>query len=434
MFQPVKVKIQSFQSIEDIEFDVEGFTCVTGKTNIGKSSIMRSISGALLNKPVTNLIRTGAKSCSVRLSSEQWGLLWEKAERGLNRYTIDGKSERLENVGQRQPEPVAAMGFGSVRVGDRDLYPWYASQWAPVFLLDEGGPTVTQFISEISGLDVLQNAITLGLKSKKKLVEESKTAAIEAVRFKQNLSKVDKLDSLAEIVGELDNQAESIVQYETRVEKCKKFHLEISNAYSAVMLLDGFDEIQIPFEAFGDDIKRTVNMNRLWTQLEIAAKAVIALRGKNIDVPEAPTKFYDDWAKIRKYDGIDDLKKSAEKLEPVGSLAVPSLPDKSEVDEAALAEKMQSNIERLQGSVNALELDVQVPDSLNMLEDLEKVGTAKKMFVEINSATVEIKQLDAEFAQATKDLNSVLKELGKIPSCPTCSRPLITQDHSHTHS
>jgi len=45
---PVKIRIKNFQSIEDLEIEVRGFTAITGKTNIGKSAIMRAISSAML--------------------------------------------------------------------------------------------------------------------------------------------------------------------------------------------------------------------------------------------------------------------------------------------------------------------------------------------------------------------------------------------------
>lgn len=42
--KPVKVSIKNFQSVSDIEFEIHGFTCITGPTNIGKSAIIRAIS------------------------------------------------------------------------------------------------------------------------------------------------------------------------------------------------------------------------------------------------------------------------------------------------------------------------------------------------------------------------------------------------------
>ena len=429
MFQPVKVRIQNYQSIEDIKFEVAGFTTITGKTNIGKSAIMRALSGALLNKPVVNLVRTGAKSCSVQLSSEQWGLLWEKAEKGLNRYTIDGKAERLENVGQRQPEPVSVMGFSSVRIGDRDLYPWYASQWTPVFLLDEGGPTVTQFISEISGLDVLQNAISLSLKGKKKALDGLKSASSEAEKLRAKLEKIGKLNEFTTMVKELDSQAESILQYEVRISRGSVLLEEIETALASIDTLDPVQDISVPQNGMGDKIALTLSMNRRLFKLEEAAKAVIALHGKSADVPEPPKMEHGVWAKIQKYAGVDKLKSSVAALEPVAKVLLPPHPNQAEINRLKKAGAIRAQIDKLKKSVSALSSKMAIPVSPNSA-DIAKVVKGKVVLSEMEKARSDIDQLNLALCQINPDLNDVLEELKKIPSCPTCSRPLASS-HSH---
>ena len=426
---PVHVVIKSYQSIEDLEFDVAGFTCVTGKTNIGKSAIMRAVSGALLNKPVTNLVRSGSKSCSVRLQSEQWGLLWEKAEKGLNRYTIDGKAERLENVGQRQPEPVAAMGFSSVRVGDRDLYPWYASQWTPVFLLDEGGPTVTQFISEISGLDVLQNAISLGLKSKKKALDDAKIASAEADQLRVKLQRVDNLDELITMTKELESQAESIAEYEKRVARGKELDATIVEAVSMIDVLHHVEGVHIPANGMVGEIETTLKMYHRWLKLEEAAKAVIALHGKKTDIPEAPCAEHDTWMKVRKYAVVDGLKLSVKKLEPIERMTLPSVVDKTGIDKLKRGKAILEQVRRLNKTVSLLSSTVSLPISPD-IGQLHKTAQAKTLLGEIETAQSDMARFGKELVQVDDDLAGVLRELQKIPSCPTCSRPVVS---NHVH-
>jgi DNA repair exonuclease SbcCD ATPase subunit len=426
---PIRVSIKSYQSIEGLEFDVTGFTCVTGPTNIGKSAIMRAISGALLNKPVTNLVRTGSKQCSVRLASEQWGLLWEKAEKGVNRYTIDGKAEKLENVGQRQPEPIASMGFGSVRIGDRDLYPWYASQWTPVFLLDEGGPTVTQFISEISGLDILQNAITLGLKGKKKALDDFKLVSVEADQFKLKLKKVSKLDELVAMTNELESQAESIAEYERRVERGRELLTSTSEAAAMIDVMQRVTEIEVPPNGMGNEISTALNMYHRWVKLEEAAKSIISLHGKTIGIPELPCEQHDTWTKIRKYAAVDRLKSSVEKLDPIEYTQLPKQLSGLEVNEIKQAQIFRDNIEKLRKSTIVLSSSVPMPAGPKANE-LDNLTQGKTILSEIEKASADVSKLGKTLSQIDKGLGDVLKELDAIPSCPTCNRPMI-QEHLH---
>lgn len=427
---PVHVVIKSYQSIDELEFDVTGFTCITGKTNIGKSAIMRAVSGALLNKPVTNQVRSGAKSCSVRLASEQWGLLWEKAEKGLNRYTIDGKAEKLENVGQRQPEPIAAMGFSSVRIGDKDLYPWYASQWTPVFLLDEGGPTVTQFISEISGLDILQNAISLGLKSRKKVLDDGKAASCEADQFKAKLTKVEKLDDLIVLTSELGSQAESIEEYEARIKRGKELEAAIANASAMIGVLSRVADVRVPPNGMGEEISTTLSMHHRLVKLDEAAKSIIALRGGPSSIPVAPESEHETWVKIRKYESIDRLKSSVGKLEPIGDVSLPAPPAEADVGRIKRAKALHEQIKKLQKSTAVLDSKLKVPSDPDVSDRLEKVVKGKSILSEMDRMKSDIDQLNLGLSQLNADLNGVLEELKSIPSCPTCKRPLASK---HVH-
>ena len=125
MLKPVHVEIENFQSIKSLKFDINGFTCITGKTNIGKSSILRAISSAISNRPVINFVRKGHKSCSVMLQSNcdvnPWGFEWEKFEKGSNKYKILGKNETLENTGSGQLSHVTEMGFRGVQINEKEL-------------------------------------------------------------------------------------------------------------------------------------------------------------------------------------------------------------------------------------------------------------------------------------------------------------------------
>ena len=123
--QPVKVGIKCFQSIDVLDFEVFGFTAITGRSNIGKSAIMRAISRSIMNDPVINMVRRGEKFVTVELNSDKWGYKWEKGDgNGINRYTIGDRI--LDKTGQNQLLEIKEMGFGSIRIGDDDIHPWWA--------------------------------------------------------------------------------------------------------------------------------------------------------------------------------------------------------------------------------------------------------------------------------------------------------------------
>ena len=52
----LKVTVEDFQSIDKAELEVSGFTCLTGKSNIGKSALLRALNAAMKNLPANSFI------------------------------------------------------------------------------------------------------------------------------------------------------------------------------------------------------------------------------------------------------------------------------------------------------------------------------------------------------------------------------------------
>ena len=53
----VDVEIRNFQSIEKATIKIDGFTVVVGRSNIGKSALVRAVKAALTGAPVSSFVR-----------------------------------------------------------------------------------------------------------------------------------------------------------------------------------------------------------------------------------------------------------------------------------------------------------------------------------------------------------------------------------------
>ena len=272
---PVRVRIRNFQSVEDVELEVRGFTCITGRTNIGKSAVMRAISSAILNDPVVGKVRKGSQFCTVEVSGSGWGFKWEKGERGVNRYTIGDKV--YDKTGQRQLDEVVSMGFGSIKVGDQEMQPWWSSQFFPIFLLDKSGPQVTDFISEVSRLTVLQDAVVLSARGKRQALDEAKAKAEESAKLRDRLSRVSGLDPLIKLHEEMEAQAESIKDYEARLSAVEVLDSKMREAASKIRSLSGVVEAAVPDDRIGGLAASAAAMHGFWVTLESCAKRIILL-------------------------------------------------------------------------------------------------------------------------------------------------------------
>ena len=62
----MKVEIKNYQSIVSQTLEVEGLTVVVGKSNVGKSALLRSISASWFGQSGDYFIRDGTPNCEVR--------------------------------------------------------------------------------------------------------------------------------------------------------------------------------------------------------------------------------------------------------------------------------------------------------------------------------------------------------------------------------
>ena len=109
------LRIQDFQSLKDVEIEVQGLTVVTGQNNSGKSACVRAAFGAFTNTPGTKYVRHGAEHTSVSMEFSDGQILkWEKGS-GVNRYTLNGKV--LNKVGRSAPEEISCLGVQPLSVG-----------------------------------------------------------------------------------------------------------------------------------------------------------------------------------------------------------------------------------------------------------------------------------------------------------------------------
>ena len=65
------IEIENFQSLKDVNLSlVQGINIITGRTNQGKSAIIRAIDAAIFNNGSDEQIKTGESSFKIRLNNQ----------------------------------------------------------------------------------------------------------------------------------------------------------------------------------------------------------------------------------------------------------------------------------------------------------------------------------------------------------------------------
>lgn len=385
-FKPIKIRIKNFQSIEDLSFEIRGLTCIAGKSNIGKSAIIRSISSAILNNPVIGMVRSGSGYSTVEIECSDYKIKWEKGEKGINRYHINGKL--YDKVGSKQLEEVSGLGFKSVEIGSGEVNPWLATQFFPIFLLDKPGSQVTEFISEVSRLNVLQNAITISSKGKRDNNDEMNTKLAEQKEIQKKLDKLKSIDDIQEIKDDLLDQFNSIDEYEQKIailDNLSKKILFLSNEINKISRIDGL--------SIDDNV---------------------------------PQRLVNDFISMKSY--LDKFNNFVSKIIPIRKIGQVNIPDDLDINTYSNMEKHESKINKLKTKIDKIHSisSVHIPDEIQEHSEFIKMS---KTLTSIDREFEECKKLKSELLKIENEISDIEKEISLIPLCPTCSRPNSPDSH-----
>jgi|WetSurMetagenome_2_1015567.scaffolds.fasta_scaffold130080_1 hypothetical protein len=426
--KPVKVSIKNFQSVSDIEFEIHGFTCITGPTNIGKSAIIRAISSAILNKSTIGIVRKGKKYCTVELAGDEWGMKWEKGD-GVGRYWVPGEEKARTGIGQGQTELTEKLGFKSIKVGDDVLSPWLATQFDPIFLLNKSGPAVTNFISDISRLKVLQDAIVINARTKQRSLAEANSHDEELVSITARESKLDGLDNLLAVEQDLIAELESLKACSDKISKITVLSGRMDSESEVLKVIVGVKDVRVPASSSGN-ISILSEANKKNQELEKTALSIASLRTvSSVVIPDAS----DGAALDRIKDGkrmleIEPLSNSVKVLQSSSSIIIPVDPE-LDISRLQTGARIASEITSLQRSISLMEAEVEIPAPVNK-ENSQKFLRARQLLSEITAAEKDIKKGENSLKQYDDELQTVLDELSKIPTCPTCQQ-VCADIHSH---
>lgn len=416
--KPIKVKISGYQSIEKLEFEINGFTCIMGKTNIGKSAIVRAISSAILNNPVVGMVRKGAPYASVELVAPDWSFLWEKSDRGVNRYHIGGKV--YDKVGQKQLAEIADMGFKTVKIGQDDMTPWLASQFAPIFLLDRSGPQITDFISEVSKLNVLQDSVILSARGKKRSSDEANLKTNEASSFRKKQASVVGIKDVEKLQKDLESQYKSIERYENSLAEAKSFHSKLESSAEAIRYVKPFLNLKIPEAPESVVVNRLSEARQFLRRLNEAASGVIVLKkAASVSIPVMPLEAK-ELAKAKKYSWIPDEAAAIKRLESVSSIRLPTM-SQSEIDNLIKMKSLKESLDSAKKAVGSIP-SLNIPGLSINQSDVDSLKLARSFYEKILQSMASFKESNSLSTQINKELDYVEEEMKKIPICPTCKR------------
>jgi len=383
----LKVKIKNFQSIESADLTVDGFTVIVGRSNIGKSAIVRAIDGALTNLSGDSFVRLGEHHAEVELETDNLTLKWSKGG-GLNDYVING--EDFESVGRGAPSVIAEAGFREVEVSRATIPVQVAGQFNPIFLLDPGkvsGSLAAEVVSDIGRLGELQSALRNAAKDRRSLDTVQRVRRKDLKQAKSDVEAFENLDAsvalgerLRELHGELDSLSAGI-------RKLEVFQEAIEEAQAEVMSYEGAELLPLP--SWDSD----------------------ALYDRTKQLETFQTVYKDALTDVRHYQGL-------------GPALLPDWTGDGDLKRLEALTKFKTHAESAQAQLNDLGVLPDVPVTPEFdLEDLHRLEEMRGDFAQVSSELpkldADLKRLEVESRAAHDEVHALLEEAGICPLCNT---------------
>ena len=405
----IEIEIQNFQSVDRVCFQIKGFTAFVGRSNIGKSAVVRALRCALTGAAGTDFVRhgpkcerrvRGLKKCkcqtSVRVTLPELTFLWEKGD-AVNQYTVQrpgADPEVYSKIDRGTPDFLLPL-FSPVKVGTRHELLQVSEQFKPIFLLDEGGNTVADVLSDVAHLDQINAAMGLVSKDRKSALATRKVREKDVLELEKSLGHYDGLDD--------------VVVWAQAMEQSYK---ALEGAQTTVVRLDGYLTALWGL---------TVTLKALGAAIKPATPDAVPLSEKGTELHQLSRYFQEVHKRalvVRRLRGIEEV--AAPDAVPLRDAAT-----KLSQVEGWLGQlwKFKSGLERLKG------LDrLEVPEAPAIQDLRERLVTLQGYFVKLSRLMVVQTELESELAKVVAEEQKIMETFGELGVCPVCSQS-IEADH-----
>ena len=450
----IELEVHNFQSVRSATMTVKGFAAIVGRSNIGKSAIVRAAQYALTGALGTNFVRHSSdcdrvvrstKKCKcfskVLIRTEKMEVTWEKGD-NVNRYTVlrsgSDKPEVFEGLERGTPE-FLLPDFQLVKVGDRKELIQIPNQFEPIFLLNQSGPAVADVLSDVARLDRINQAMGLVTKDRKEVVSRRKVRDGDITALEQELSRFDGLDDVA-----VDAVVKALQELKTKQRVLQSLDGFIERLGGLKVSLLGLTEALKPelpvFASLEEQAEFLVNASRLCSESIDLQTAIEELEGVHVHkLPDLDIleKNLESLNQVQEFlEGIAEKVPVLRQLMQIGSIDVPDeKPLQKAFGELESAIDLQRRWEVV-GDVGVLEQAAgqRVPDLEPVHGTFDRYRQVLEFVGRDELFTASLQRLLGDLNEATKAEEDLLSEMETLGMCPTCDQPLGSNHKLHLES
>lgn len=196
----MKIRVRNFQSIADAAIEAIGFTVITGRSNIGKSALLRAVRGAIFGLPGDYYIADDATWTGVRIQDENLDIQWRKVATGKTTtkkqttLTVNGMVH--SKIGRDHQVLTRPLGFQEIETTNVRRCPQLALQHDNIFLLTEAETTAAEIFKMLGRVDIVTDAQKA---AKRDLGREKSVLLVRRGDQEKTQERFDSLDYVKEL-------------------------------------------------------------------------------------------------------------------------------------------------------------------------------------------------------------------------------------------
>jgi len=427
----MKVRVRNFQTAKDTTVDIKGFTVVVGKSNTGKTSILRAVEASLFNDSITGCVRYGEKDAVVDVELPNFSYTWEKGEtKNGYRVTLPDGTREYSKVGFQRPDEFEKVGFREFRIEGEQypIRPQFAEWHSPIFLLNKTGKVITELIASVTRLDVINMAIRKCSTSLRRDRSTLKVREDDLKKMKRRSVEYDALDDID--VARIDALYKECQTLEASVEALSGYVAKLEALQASVAQFEAVDTISVPHSLPLTAPAKIREVEGYRTKLESTQALLGQFQAIDLIAVPAPVPSTNR-TKIREVEGylakLTPIESALKAMDPLEGVVVPGPIPSEDLALVVRVGAWLSNMDSILGRLRAFECVelVTVPsDDLRSKQD-EVVAvdgflaSLLKCGRDMNSVKAEIEVLEAELH---KDVAAVQALRDQIQECPVCGR------------
>lgn len=415
----IKLAIKQFEAIDSLQVVFKnGFTCITGESNQGKSALFRAIQNLLYNKHSDDSVQWGKDFYMVGLEVDGQKVICKRNPNQGMKTSYNVNNKTLTKVGRNNlPEVDEALNMQEVDIAGSKVCINMTPQFAYPFMLNLSPGKLYTFLSQSSNQDDLYQVLK-GMKSdlrdiddkRKKLegvVELAKDTynkehitynnlngsdfVVEAILNLQ--SQVTYLNTLDTIINRLTICDTSMVNIDMDLISIRRQLDVLSDLDNILSELDSLEDLR----GYMSTIKgKLIEFNDVRQSLSILDKSIEEL---NIEPIEKSIKELDTLA--------NQNKALSNKIEAIENKTILASKYEEELRKVNISLQDNKSLDALYTAYN--ESDIIVKDF-------------RAHMSKIDAQLNEINKTDVELASINQSLEDIINELNEFKVCPTCGK------------